>query len=298
MMDVVGDVFTLVLMNPMINFLVILTNVLFGSFGLGIIAFTIIIRAVTFPLTVRQLHQTRAMQSIQPRVQEINKKYSDPKRRQEEMMKAYRESGVSPLGCLGPMVLQFPILIALFYAIRRTLPESPEALESLHGHLYSWSYIQHAIPISEHFLGLDLRSPNLLMVVLVGLTTWAQTKTTVTVAADEKARAQQQMMAYMMPLMFAFFALSFPSGVSLYWVVNSLVAIGFNILTYGFAPLNIEPLVKVRAPAAKSGDGAPPPAGGGSSGSATAGVSSQLERELRTANGPGRSKRQNRRRRP
>ena len=295
-MNVVLDFLSLILMQPMINFLVILNNVLFGSFGLAIIAFTIIIRLVTFPLTIRQLHQTRAMQSIQPRVQEINKKYSDPKRRQEEMMKIYRESGVNPLGCLGPMLLQLPILIALYSAIRITLPESPEALEHLNEYLYPWSFIQHAIPIKDTFLGMDLREGNLIMVVLVALTTWAQTKTTVTVTTDERQRAQQQMMAYMMPLMFAFFALQFPAGVSLYWVVNSLVGIAFNIVTYGFPLLKIEPLLKPRVPAPALTERKPDRPGSGAS--APAVPRSVPARELRTANGPGRSKRQNRRRRP
>lgn len=284
-----GEIFNLALVNPLINFLVLLTNVLFGSFGLAIIAFTIIIRTVTFPLTLRQLHQTRAMQSLQPRVQEINKKYSDPKRRQEELMKAYREAGVNPLGCLGPMVIQMPILIALYYSIQRTLAISPEALENLSGRLYSWSYLQHAVPLEETFLGIDLRHPHMLFVVLVAVTTWLQTKTTVTVTTDERARAQQQMMLWMMPFMFAFFALSFPSGVALYWVVNAIVGIAFNILTYGLPILKIEPVFKHRvpAPAAALTDGANPPRPS----------PSQSARELRTANGPGRSKRQNRRRR-
>jgi YidC/Oxa1 family membrane protein insertase len=300
MIGVIGDVFTPVLIDPMMNFLIILNNVLFGSFGLAIIAFTIIIRLVTFPLTRRQLHASRAMQQVQPRIQEINKKYSDPKRRQEEMMKLYKEAGVNPLGCLGPMLLQFPILIALFYAIRQTLPESPESLEGLSSHLYNWSYIQHAIPLNEFFLGIDLKltpndapsyfHPAWLLVLLVGITTWAQTKTTVTTTTDERARAQQQMMAYMMPVMFAFFALSFPSGVSLYWVVNSLIGIGFNIVTYGLPWLKIEPLLKAPTPA---------PAAALASRAATPSKSpSEPVRELRTANGPGRSKRQNRRRRP
>lgn len=294
----IGNIFTVALLEPMINFLVILNNVLFSSFGLAIIAFTIVIRLATFPLTLRQLHSTRAMQSIQPRVQEINKKFSDPKRRQEEIMKVYRESGVNPLGCLGPMVLQFPILIALYSAVRLALATSPEALERLSGHLYSWSYIQHAVPLQEHFLGMDLRANGgqgvgIIMVVLVGLTTWAQTKTTVTVTTDEKARAQQQMMAYMMPLMFAFFALNFPIGVAIYWVVNSVVGIVFNILTYGFPLLKIEPVFKARvhSPATPATAAAAPT---GATGSAAA----SSDRELRTANGLGRSKRQNRRRRP
>ena len=80
----------------------------------------------------------------------------------------------------------------------------------------------------------------------------------------------------------------FPSGVSLYWVVNSIVGVAFNILTYGFPALKIEPLLKVRnLPSQSPADPAASPA---------AAVTSS--RELRTANGPGRSKRQNRRRRP
>ncbi len=295
----IGDIFTLILLNPMINFLVILNNVLFGSFGLAIIAFTIIIRFVTFPLTLRQLHSTRSMQGIQPRIQEINKKFSDPKRRQEEIMKVYREAGVNPLGCLGPMILQFPVLIALYSAVRLALATSPESLERLSGHLYSWSFIQHGLPLQEHFIGMDLRANGgsgigIVMVVLVGLTTWAQTKTTVTVAADDKAKAQQQMMAYMMPLMFAFFALSFPIGVAVYWVVNSIVGIAFNVLTYGFPLLKIEPVFKARVPAPRTP--ATPSTAAAVSSPAAADV--QTARELRTANGLGRSKRQNRRRRP
>lgn len=285
----IGEIFTLLLLNPMINLLVILNNVLFNSFGLALIAFTILIRLATFPLTLRQLNATKSLQSLQPKIQEINKKYSDPKRRQEEMMKIYRESGANPLtGCLGPMLLQFPILIALYNAVRIALPNSPEALEKLAGHVYDWAYLQSALPLEEHFIGFDLREPNIIFVILVGATTWAQSKTTVIVSTDERARAQQQMMTVMLPLMFAFFALQFPSGVSLYWVVNSLVGVTFNILTYGFPALNIEPLIKVRnLPSQSPAEPAASPA---------AAVTSS--RELRTANGPGRSKRQNRRRRP
>ena len=239
------------------------------------------------------------MQGIQPRIQEINKKFSDPKRRQEEIMKVYREAGVNPLGCLGPMILQFPVLIALYSAVRLALATSPESLERLSGHLYSWSFIQHGLPLQEHFIGMDLRANGgsgigIVMVVLVGLTTWAQTKTTVTVAADDKAKAQQQMMAYMMPLMFAFFALSFPIGVAVYWVVNSIVGIAFNVLTYGFPLLKIEPVFKARVPAPRTP--ATPSTAAAVSSPAAADV--QTARELRTANGLGRSKRQNRRRRP
>ncbi|MGE3074789.1 MAG: YidC/Oxa1 family membrane protein insertase [Dehalococcoidia bacterium] len=291
----IGDVFTLLLLNPLVNLLVFLTHILGGSFGLAIIAFTILVRAATFPLTLRQLHSTRAMQALQPKIQEVNKKYSDPKRRQEEVMKLYRESGTNPISCLGPLLLTFPVFIGLYSAIRIALPNSPEALEKLSGHVYNWSFLQHALPLEEHFLGVDLRGNGgdsivgYIFVALVAATTFVQSKTTVTTTTDEKVRAQQQMMNVMLPFMFAFFALSFPVGVSLYWVVNSIAQIGFNILTYGFPALGLEPVFKARTPVAapqaaltaQGERGSPTPA-----------------RELRTVNGSGRSKRQNRRRRP
>ncbi len=289
----IGDIFTTGLLDPMINVLVVLNNALWGSFGLAVIAFTILVRFVTFPLTLRQLQQTRAMQALQPRVQELQKKYTDPKRRQEEMMKAYREAGVNPLGCLGPLVLQFPILIALFYAIRQTLAVSPEALDNLSGHLYAWSYIQEAVPLEESFLGMNLAAPSMLMVALVGISTWAQSKTTVTVATDERARTQQQMMQWLLPVMFMFFSFSFPSGVSLYWVVTSVVSVGFNIITYGFPLLHIQPLVAPPAPRPAREAAATSVSSDGLGSSRPRPV-----RELRTSShGTRRSKRKNRRRR-
>lgn len=281
----IGDIFTWVLLDPMINSLVVLNNIFFSSFGLAIVMFTIVIRIITFPLTLRQLRQTRAMQSIGPLVQEINKKYSDPRRRQQEMMKAYREAGVNPLGCAGPFALQFPILIALFVAVRITLPQSPEALERLSGHLYDWSYIQHAIPLGTHFLGVDLREPNIIFVILVALSTLAQTKTTITVATDERAKSQQQMMTIMMPIMLAFFALNLPSGVSLYWIVSGLVSIVFNVAIYGLPSLNIEPWLK--APPPKKPEPTP----------TTSIQTISPAKASRTTHGSNRSKRKNRRRR-
>lgn len=295
----IGEIFRLILIEPMINLLIVLNNVLFNSTGLAIIAFTILVRLAMFPLTLRQLHHTKALQQLQPRIQELNKKYSDPKRRQEEMMKVYREAGANPLGCLGPMLIQLPILFALFIAIRRTLPESPEALELLHNYLYDWSYLQNSVPLQDHFLGMDLKAnggaggPGYLMVALVGITSWIQTKTTSVTSTDPRVLQQQQMMAIMMPLMFAWFALTFPNGVSLYWVVSSVIGIGQNILIYGLPRFGLQPVFSVRAPAPPPPSDTPPaPTRGKSTGTTTPSA-----RELRTANGSGRNKRQNRRRR-
>jgi YidC/Oxa1 family membrane protein insertase len=119
----------------------------------------------------------------------------------------------------------------------------------------------------------------------VALTTFLQSKTTVVTTTDEKARAQQQMMTIMLPFMFAFFALSFPSGVSLYWVVNAIVAIVFNIVIYGLPRFGIAPLMKPKKKPVPVRETPPLPPG------------QRAANQQRTPNGPGRSKRQNRRRR-
>src|SRR5690242_18802756 len=106
-MGLIGDFFNLFLIDPLTNLLVLLTR-LTGNAGFGVILLTLIIRTITFPLTLRQMHTGRMMALIGPRMQEINKKYKDPRRRSEESMKLYREAGVNPLGCASGMLLQFP----------------------------------------------------------------------------------------------------------------------------------------------------------------------------------------------
>jgi YidC/Oxa1 family membrane protein insertase len=253
-MEVIGLLWDVVLVNPMTNVLIVFNNVFFGSFGLAIIAFTVIMRGVTFPLTLRQLRSSRAMSAIQPRMQEIQKKYKDPKRRSEETMKLYREAGVNPLGCLLPMLVQFPIWIALYQTIRFTLGSTPESLISLSERLYPWSFIQHAVPLEERFLWLDLSQGDLLLAVLVGLSMFVQQKITTPPAADERQQSMNSMMLWMMPLMFTWFAISFPSGLALYWVISSIVGIVLQYLYVGSGGLtwrnlfSLQPVSAQKAP--------------------------------------------------
>jgi YidC/Oxa1 family membrane protein insertase len=213
-----------ILVNPMANALVLLNNV-FGSFGLAIIIFTVVMRGVTFPLTLRQLRSSRAMSAMSGRLQEIQKKHKDPKRRQEETMKVYREAGVNPLGCLVPMIAQLPIWFALYSVLRLTVGDVPESTIGLSQHLYPWSFIQHAVPLSNKFFGLNLGQPNVVLAVMTGATMFVQQKMTTPPAMDEKSASMNSTMLWMMPLMFTYFAISFPSGLALYWVVSSVVGI-------------------------------------------------------------------------
>src|ERR1700723_1285312 len=93
-----------------------------GSWGLGIVGLTVIVRALMVPLTLRQLRSMQKMQMLAPKLKEIQAKYKDDKQRQnEEVMKFYRENGVNPFGACLPLVLQLPVFISLFYALRENL---------------------------------------------------------------------------------------------------------------------------------------------------------------------------------
>jgi YidC/Oxa1 family membrane protein insertase len=230
-----GRAWNLLLMRPLINALLLLTNIVGGQFGVAIILFTVILRVVTIPFTLRQLQSTRAMQAIQPRMQEIQKKYKDPKRRQEETMKLYRESGVNPLGCFMPMAIQMLVFIALYRALAFVVGGSPESLVGLSQRIYPWSYLTHSVPLEQSFLWLELgqKDNTFILPLLVGVTTYVQSRLAATPAATAQQQQQQQMMTWMMPLVLVWITLALPSGVGVYWVVSNLFQVFASYVVYG-----------------------------------------------------------------
>jgi YidC/Oxa1 family membrane protein insertase len=258
--DIISFIWNEVLVNPMTNALIILNNVFFGSFGIAIIVFTVVMRGIMFPLTVRQLRSSRALSALQPKLRDMQKKYKDPRRRQQETMKLYREAGVNPLGCLFPMLIQMPIWIALYQVIRLTLGSTPESLISLSHRLYPWSYIQHAVPLSDRFLWLDLAQGDLLLALLVGGSMFVQQKIMTPPAADERQQSMNSTMMWMFPLMFTWLALSFPSGLSLYIFVSTLVGIVLQYIYVGSSGLNWRNLFSLQpAPMPQAGSRAEKP---------------------------------------
>jgi len=213
--------------NPVLNVLVALSHTLGGSFGFAIIVLTVIVRLITWPLNKRQLKSTKAMQEMQPKIQELQKKYGKNQQKlQQEMMKLYKEAGVNPLGCLWPMLIQFPIWIALYQSIIRALATTPENLLDLAQRLYSWDIVNQAIPLSSQFLGLDLAGQgNIILAIVVGGTMWVQQKMTQAPAVDPRQASTSRIMLLMMPLMFGFLCLSFPAGLGLYWAVSNVIGI-------------------------------------------------------------------------
>ena len=244
-MEVIGDIWNGLIIRPMINSLVLLYYVFFSSFGLSIIVFTVLIRVAMTPLTVKQSRQMKAMTALQPRIKAIQERYAkDKQKASQEVMRLYREMGVNPLGCLGPMIIQMPIFFGLFWALRGTLPSTPERLSDLSGHLYSWlPVVNEAVPLNSDFLWLDLgkfASQNplpILLPLLVGSSMWVMQKMTTTPSATPQQESTQRMMLWMMPIMFGYFTLFFETGLALYWIVSNLIGIAIQGFVTGWGPV-------------------------------------------------------------
>jgi YidC/Oxa1 family membrane protein insertase len=218
----------------MINTLVALSSQLMGSFGLTIIILTIIIRACMYPLTAKQLRSSRAMQGLQPKLAELQKKYAKDKQKlAEEQMRLYKESGVSPAGCAVPMLIQLPIWIALYQSIIRVLAVTPEELLGLSRLLWSWPVVYSVLPLESHFLWFNLVYPDIGVAVLVGVTMWLSQKMITPSVTDPQQRAQGQMMLWMMPIMFGFIAMSLPSGLAVYWITSNIISIVMQYFVIG-----------------------------------------------------------------
>jgi YidC/Oxa1 family membrane protein insertase len=178
------------------------------------------------------------MQELQPKLSELQKKHGKDKQSlAREQMKLYKESGMNPAGCLLPMLVQMPVWIALYQAIIKVLAVTPENFLGLSQYLYSWPVLYSTLPLAHKFLWLDLTIPNLSMAVLVGGTMWIQQKMSMTAAADPKMQAQSRTMQWMMPLIFGYFCLNFPSGLSLYWLVSNIISIVMQYFVTGWGDL-------------------------------------------------------------
>jgi len=235
----VGEIWDLVILSPVINILIMMSEYLFNSFGLAIIALTIIVNVVTLPLTRRQTKAMKATQELQPKIAELQKKYGKDKARlAQEQMRLWKESGVSPAGCMIPMLVQLPIWIALFQSIIRLLAVTPEGFLNLARHLYpSWPQVFSLVPLNSNFIGLNLAEGNFILAIMVGGTMWLQQKMMAPRTVDPRQQAQQTMMQWMFPLMFGFLCLTFPSGLALYWVTSSVIRIGIQYYMTGWGGL-------------------------------------------------------------
>ncbi len=234
-----------IILNLFVTLLTFLYRVFANDMVLAIAVFTVIVRLVTYPLTISQQRSTRAMQQLQPEIKRLQEKYKgDREKLSQEQMQLYREYGINPLGGCLPLLIQFPIFIALYSAINMALAATPTQMLDTAGRLLIPGF-DNVIPLNNRWLGMDLTLPpdltaigtsieSLLPVILiglVGLTTYIQFKVTMPKPqpnADGKpdqAQAMSQSMGTIMPIMYTFFALQFSVGLSIYFIVSNIIGI-------------------------------------------------------------------------
>ncbi len=132
----------------------------------------------------------------------------------------------------------------------------PEGLIGLSQRLYSWPSVQTAVPLNSHFLWLDLASPNIIAAVLVAASMYVLQKMSTMPSPDPRQDSMNRMTTLLMPLMFGFFALSFPSGLSLYWILFNVISIGIQYKVAGWGDFTMPswPLGRKPAPAGAPAD--------------------------------------------
>jgi YidC/Oxa1 family membrane protein insertase len=219
------------------------------SYGWAIILFTIIVKVVTLPLTWRQMGSTRAMQALQPELQELQKKYAkDRETLAQKQMELYREAGVNPMGGCLPLLIQYPVLIGLYSALYRLA-----GLGELVGQRFFWipdlafpdasvgtKWLSQAWQAQDWAkLATYLALPLLLVVtqiVVQKMTTSAQAT-----GGDQQAGMMNQMFL-VMSIMFGWITLGVPAALALYWVVSnvlSLVQQYFMVTRFQSAPVKV-----------------------------------------------------------
>jgi len=232
----------MLIINPMLNTLLWIYSIL-GNFGLAIILFTILVRMVTYPLTIQQLKGASKMQEMQKSKEYLamQKKYKNDKQKlQQEQMKLYKEKGVTPLGSCLPTLLQFPVIIGLYQSIIRALAVTPMQMTALFYNIYPFSDVAKLLPIDSTFLWMDLSQPERLYVfgygipvlaIIVLITTYFQSRLITPPSQPGEQGAQMtQMMNLYMPLLMGYLALTFAAGLALYFVTSNVI----TILQYAF----------------------------------------------------------------
>ncbi len=214
--------FNEILYRPIFNGLVFLYNIIPGhDLGIAIIALTVLIKVIFLPLSLKTLKSQKKMQEIQPKIKEIQEKFKDDKQAQgQAMMQLYKESNYNPLsGCL-PLLIQLPILLAVYRVLINGI--NPETLNLL----YSFISRPEAVDtVFLNFLDLAVRSPAL-AVISGGLQFLQMRKMSKTTASgnDQAATMTRQMM-YFFPVMIIVIAWNLPAGLVLYWTTTTLFSI-------------------------------------------------------------------------
>ena len=230
-MNLLTQTFNTVLYQPLFNALILLYNYLPGNnFGLAVIVLTFLLRLFLYPIMTQSIKYQQTLNEIQPRLKEIQEKYKDNQEQQaKEIMNIYKEKKINPFNVFLPLLVQLPLLIALFQVFRTGL--QPESMDSL------YNFVSHPGEINYLFLGLiSLSEPSLLLAILTSIVQFFQLKRVNPQSKQKKTKkkdsimqfsnmAQKQMPYFISAFTFAFLT-KLPAALGLYWITTSLFSIG------------------------------------------------------------------------
>jgi YidC/Oxa1 family membrane protein insertase len=212
------------ILGPLIDLLTWILDWLYSiglTWGQSIIGLTIIVRLILFPLTWKQYKSAGEMQAIQPQIKALQQKYkNDRGKLQEETMKLYQEHHVNPFASCLPLILQLPIFISLYYAIK----DEPAIADST-------------------FLGIPLGEPSIILLVIYVLTQVISTELMLVTQTDK----MQKMIMRSMPIIFVVFLWSFPAGLFVYWITTNLWTIGQQLIIRRTMPKPEEMAARAKA---------------------------------------------------
>lgn len=221
------NIFDVLLYKPLFNSLVWLYNYMPGhDFGIAIILLTLIIRFLLYPISVKAVNSQKALQKLQPKVQEIQKKYKDNKEKQaKEMLALYKTEKINPFSGLFLAIAQLPILIALYRVFWLGL--NPNELSNL------YQFVSNPGQINALFLGIiNLSKPNLVLAVFAGVLQFFQTKMLMPKKSPSPAgkpsdfsQVMQTQMLYLFPILTIIILFNLPSALGLYWTVSGVFSI-------------------------------------------------------------------------
>jgi len=225
--------FHTIIFEPLLNLLVIVFNILPGDdLGIAIVAVTLLIRFVLYPLSYKALRSQKKITILQPQLKEIQEKHKKDKQAQSKAVMAfYKEHGVNPFaGCL-PFLVQIPILLGLYRVFLMEL--TPENLSGL------YFFVSQPTHINSVFLGIvDLTIPSPALAILAGFAQYLHSRITFSQKKDlgipaagksgapdfQKVLGKQMM--YILPVVTIFIAWRFPAGLALYWLTTTLFSFG------------------------------------------------------------------------
>lgn len=238
------SIYETVLIQPMFNLLIWLYNMIPGAdMGFAIIALTVAIKIVLWPFTGAMLKSQRAMQQLQPKLDALKEQHKgDKEGLAKATMALYSAEKVNPLSSCLPLLIQLPILIALYQVLVAGLKE--ESLSML------YAFVQRPAILNETFLGLiNLSKPNIILALVAGAAQFVQTKMLMQKRPPKSLRAKEgakdedmmasmnQSLLYFMPVMTVVIGWSLPGGLTLYWVAISVLSVLQQVLVFKKNPI-------------------------------------------------------------